>query len=156
MGFFGGLVMSAIKRDRGVKDWGHMIEGHGGMLDRLDSVVFAAPIFFHLTRYAMGGMIRRPTRRGWRRGRGFRGRVMESDCDGSREVAMSIDTRGSPPIARGSWRGRTRRERADEYEAYNYEAGIKPLIAAALGVETFREDRAGRDRVHDHLALGER
>ncbi|MCC6195387.1 MAG: phosphatidate cytidylyltransferase [Burkholderiales bacterium] len=51
MGFFGGLVMSAIKRDRGVKDWGHMIEGHGGMLDRLDSVVFAAPIFFHLTRY---------------------------------------------------------------------------------------------------------
>ena len=51
MGFFGGLVMSAIKRDRGIKDWGHMIEGHGGMLDRLDSVVFAAPIFFHLTRY---------------------------------------------------------------------------------------------------------
>jgi phosphatidate cytidylyltransferase len=51
MGFCGGLVMSAIKRDRGVKDWGQMIEGHGGMLDRLDSVVFAAPIFFHLTRY---------------------------------------------------------------------------------------------------------
>lgn len=51
MGFFGGLVMSAIKRDRGVKDWGRMIEGHGGMLDRLDSVVFAAPIFFHLVRY---------------------------------------------------------------------------------------------------------
>ena len=51
MGFFGGLVMSAIKRDRGVKDWGDMIEGHGGMLDRLDSVVFAAPVFFHATRY---------------------------------------------------------------------------------------------------------
>ncbi|MGH6926323.1 MAG: phosphatidate cytidylyltransferase, partial [Propylenella sp.] len=51
MGFLGGLVMSAIKRDRGVKDWGHMIEGHGGVLDRLDSVVFAAPVFFHLTRY---------------------------------------------------------------------------------------------------------
>jgi phosphatidate cytidylyltransferase len=51
MGFFGGLVMSAIKRDRGVKDWGHMIAGHGGMLDRLDSVIFAAPIFFHVTRY---------------------------------------------------------------------------------------------------------
>jgi phosphatidate cytidylyltransferase len=51
MGFCGGLVMSAIKRDRGVKDWGQMIEGHGGMLDRLDSVIFAAPIFFHLTRY---------------------------------------------------------------------------------------------------------
>jgi phosphatidate cytidylyltransferase len=51
MGFFGGLVMSAIKRDRGVKDWGQLIEGHGGMLDRIDSVIFAAPIFFHLTRY---------------------------------------------------------------------------------------------------------
>jgi phosphatidate cytidylyltransferase len=51
MGFFGGLVMSAIKRDRGVKDWGQLIEGHGGMLDRLDSVIFAAPIFFHATRY---------------------------------------------------------------------------------------------------------
>ena len=51
MGFLGGLVMSAIKRDRGVKDWGAMIEGHGGMLDRLDSVIFAAPVFFHLTRY---------------------------------------------------------------------------------------------------------
>ncbi|MCC6075810.1 phosphatidate cytidylyltransferase [Pseudomonas sp. GCM10022188] len=51
LGFFGGLVLSAIKRDRGVKDWGHMIEGHGGMLDRLDSVCFAAPIFFHVLRY---------------------------------------------------------------------------------------------------------
>ncbi|WP_112309057.1 phosphatidate cytidylyltransferase [Pseudogemmobacter bohemicus] len=51
MGFFGGLVMSAIKRDKGVKDWGHLIAGHGGFLDRLDSVVFAAPIFFHLTRW---------------------------------------------------------------------------------------------------------
>lgn len=51
MGFFGGLVMSAIKRDRGVKDWGHMIEGHGGVLDRLDSIVFSAPIFFHMVRY---------------------------------------------------------------------------------------------------------
>lgn len=51
MGFIGGLVMSAIKRDRGVKDWGNMIEGHGGMLDRLDSVCFAAPVFFHAVRY---------------------------------------------------------------------------------------------------------
>jgi phosphatidate cytidylyltransferase len=51
MGFAGGLVMSAIKRDRGVKDFGTMIEGHGGMLDRIDSVCFAAPVFFHLTRY---------------------------------------------------------------------------------------------------------
>ncbi|UZF92997.1 phosphatidate cytidylyltransferase [Bosea sp. NBC_00550] len=51
LGFFGGLVMSAIKRDRGVKDWGHLIAGHGGFIDRLDSVVFSAPIFFHLVRY---------------------------------------------------------------------------------------------------------
>ena len=51
MGFLGGLVMSAIKRDRGIKDWGTLIEGHGGMLDRLDSVCFSAPIFFHLVRY---------------------------------------------------------------------------------------------------------
>jgi len=51
MGFCGGLVMSAIKRDRGVKDWGWLIQGHGGVLDRLDSVIFAAPVFFHLTRY---------------------------------------------------------------------------------------------------------
>lgn len=51
MGFLGGLVMSAIKRDQGIKDWGHLIAGHGGMLDRLDSLAFSAPIFFHLTRY---------------------------------------------------------------------------------------------------------
>jgi len=50
-GFLGGLVMSAVKRDRGVKDWGHSITGHGGVLDRLDSVAFSAPVFFHLTRY---------------------------------------------------------------------------------------------------------
>ncbi|MCQ0090793.1 phosphatidate cytidylyltransferase [Roseovarius sp. M141] len=51
MGFFGGLVMSAIKRDRGVKDWGHLIAGHGGFIDRLDSVIFSAPIFFHIVRF---------------------------------------------------------------------------------------------------------
>lgn len=51
MGFLGGLVMSAIKRSMGAKDWGSMIAGHGGMMDRMDSVSFAAPVFFHLVRY---------------------------------------------------------------------------------------------------------
>jgi len=51
VGFGGGLVMSAIKRDRGVKDWGTIIEGHGGMLDRLDSLVFAAPVFYLAVRH---------------------------------------------------------------------------------------------------------
>jgi heme-degrading monooxygenase HmoA len=50
------------------------------------------------------------------------------------------DRPATPTIAR-IWRGRTTRERADEYEQYNYEVGIKPLIEKALGVQTFREDR---------------
>jgi phosphatidate cytidylyltransferase len=50
-GALGGLVLSAVKRSLGAKDWGTMIEGHGGMLDRMDSIVFAAPLFFHLTNY---------------------------------------------------------------------------------------------------------
>jgi phosphatidate cytidylyltransferase len=51
MGFLGGLVLSAVKRSLGAKDWGAMIKGHGGVMDRMDSVSFAAPIFFHATRY---------------------------------------------------------------------------------------------------------
>lgn len=51
IGFFGGLIMSAIKRERGIKDWGSLIEGHGGMMDRIDSLCFSAPVYFHLLRY---------------------------------------------------------------------------------------------------------
>jgi phosphatidate cytidylyltransferase len=51
MGFLGGLTLSAVKRSLGAKDWGVMIEGHGGMLDRTDSICFAAPVFFHIVRY---------------------------------------------------------------------------------------------------------
>lgn len=53
---------------------------------------------------------------------------------------MGEDSMRRPTVAR-IWRGRTTRERADAYEAYNYEAGIKPLIEKAMGVQTFREDR---------------
>lgn len=50
MGFAGSITMSAIKRDRGVKDYGTLVTGHAGVLDRIDSVCFAAPVFYHVTR----------------------------------------------------------------------------------------------------------
>jgi phosphatidate cytidylyltransferase len=51
LGSAGSLVMSATKRDIGIKDFGLVVEGRGGILDRIDSLCFAAPIFFHLVRY---------------------------------------------------------------------------------------------------------
>ena len=51
MGFCGGMTMSAIKRDRGVADTGTLVQGHAGVLDRIDSICFSAPVFFHLTRF---------------------------------------------------------------------------------------------------------
>jgi phosphatidate cytidylyltransferase len=53
-GFAGGMTMSAIKRDRGVKDYGTLVVGHGGVLDRVDSMCFAAPVFYHLTMLVAG------------------------------------------------------------------------------------------------------
>ena len=49
VGMGGNLVFAAIKRDRGVKDWSHLIPGQGGFVEQLDSVIFSAPIFYHLT-----------------------------------------------------------------------------------------------------------
>jgi phosphatidate cytidylyltransferase len=51
MGMFGGMTMSAIKRDRGVNDYGSLVLGHAGVLDRIDTLCFSAPVFYHLTRY---------------------------------------------------------------------------------------------------------
>jgi phosphatidate cytidylyltransferase len=54
MGFAGAMTMSAIKRDRGVRDYGTLVEGHGGVLDRIDAICFAAPVFYQISRHLFG------------------------------------------------------------------------------------------------------
>ncbi len=49
-GVLGGLILSAMKRERGIKDWGSWIAGHGGLLDRMDSIWLSAPIFYVICR----------------------------------------------------------------------------------------------------------
>lgn len=51
MGFLGGLVLSGIKRSLRIKDWGDILGAHGGILDRVDAIIFAAPLFYHMVKY---------------------------------------------------------------------------------------------------------
>ena len=50
----GDLAASAIKRNRGIKDYGKLIPGHGGILDRFDSVIFTAPVIYYMAKFILG------------------------------------------------------------------------------------------------------
>lgn len=54
MGFAGAMTLSAVKRDRRVQDYGTLAEGQAGVLDRADALCFAAPVFYHVTRWLLG------------------------------------------------------------------------------------------------------
>ncbi len=54
MGLGGTLALSAIKRERGIRDWSHLMPGHGGFLDQMGGVVFAAPLFYQLAAWGWG------------------------------------------------------------------------------------------------------